>query len=140
MEVLNWARAKFRVDEKRIHITGLSMGGAGTWSAIQDYPELFATASPVCGAFNAPSKACRIASENLPVWAFHGDRDDVVVPEGSFAMARAIRACGGRVSRLTIYPDLGHARILLAIRFPRLAPTLDDLAGFVRPEGRAAAP
>lgn len=45
---------------------------------------------------------------DLPVWAFHGDRDDVVIPEGSFAMARAIRACGGRKARLTIYPDLGH--------------------------------
>ena len=45
---------------------------------------------------------------DLPVWAFHGDRDDVVIPEGSFDMARAIRACGGRKVRLTIYPDLGH--------------------------------
>ncbi|OWQ91149.1 hypothetical protein CDQ92_20610 [Sphingopyxis bauzanensis] len=45
---------------------------------------------------------------DLPVWAFHGDRDDVVAPEGSFAMARAIRACGGPKVRLTIYPDLGH--------------------------------
>ena len=53
-----------------------------------------------------PATAC--ALKDLPVWAFHGDRDDVVVPEGSFAMARAIRACGGRESRLTIYPDLGH--------------------------------
>jgi dipeptidyl aminopeptidase/acylaminoacyl peptidase len=45
---------------------------------------------------------------DLPVWTFHGDRDDVVTPEGSFNMARAIRACGGRKARLTIYPDLGH--------------------------------
>ena len=43
----------------------------------------------------------------LPIWAFHGDRDDVATPWGTFAMVEAIRSCGGR-PRLTIYPDTGH--------------------------------
>ena len=63
-----------------------------------------AAIAPVSGRGD-PASACNL--KGLLVWAFHGDRDDVVTPEGSFAMARAIRACGGH-PRLTIYPDLGH--------------------------------
>ena len=68
-------------------------------------PMLGADQDAIAGRGN-PGEACRLM--DLPIWAFHGDRDDVVTPEGSFNMARAIRACGGRKVRLTIYPDLGH--------------------------------
>ena len=60
--------------------------------------------APVAGRGD-PEDACALAA--MPTWAFHGDRDDGVIAEGSFAMVRAIRACGG-AARLTIYPDLGH--------------------------------
>ncbi len=52
-----------------------------------------------------PATAC--ALKEMPVWAFHGDRDDTAPPEGSFAMVRAVRACGS-TPRLTIYPNFGH--------------------------------
>ncbi|WP_291172487.1 prolyl oligopeptidase family serine peptidase [Erythrobacter sp.] len=68
-------------------------------------PERFAALAPVAGTGDTQT-ACQLV--DTPVWALHGDRDDVVPPEGSFAMARAIRNCGGQISRLTIYPDLGH--------------------------------
>lgn len=93
------------VDTDRIYLTGLSRGGHATWRWAAAEPGRFAAIAPVAGRGD-PATAC--ALKDLPVWALHGDRDDVVTPEGSFAMARAIRACGGRVSRLTIYPDLGH--------------------------------
>lgn len=93
------------VDPERIYLTGLSRGAHATWRWAAAEPERFAAIAPVAGRGN-PDTACKL--KDLPVWALHGDRDDVVTPEGSFAMARAIRACGGRTSRLTIYPDLGH--------------------------------
>lgn len=67
-------------------------------------PWRFAAIAPVAGRGD-PEVACALAK--VPVWAFYGDRDAVVPPEGSFAIVRAIRACGGS-PRLSIYPDLGH--------------------------------
>lgn len=93
------------VDPARVYLTGLSRGGHATWRWAAAEPTRFAAIAPVAGRGD-PATAC--ALKDLPVWALHGDRDDVVTPEGSFAMARAIRGCGGRMSRLTIYPDLGH--------------------------------
>ena len=93
------------IDRERIYLTGLSRGGHATWRWGAQRPDLFAALAPVAGRGD-PATACQLV--DTPVWALHGDRDDVVVPEGSFAMARAIRACGGHLSRLTIYPDLGH--------------------------------
>jgi predicted peptidase len=95
----------YRIDSTRVYLTGLSRGGHASWRWAIAEPRRFAAVAAVAGRGNI-GEACRLM--DLPVWAFHGDRDDVVIPEGSFAMARAIRACGGRKVRLTIYPDLGH--------------------------------
>ena len=103
--ILDHAMATLPVDPDRVYLTGLSRGGHATWRWAAAEPARFAAIAAVAGRGD-PATAC--ALKDLPVWAFHGDRDDVVVPEGSFAMARAIRACGGHESRLTIYPDLGH--------------------------------
>jgi dienelactone hydrolase len=111
LEVINWAKSTLRVDEKRIHVTGLSMGGAGVWTAIQEHPRLFATASPLCGAFNTTSKACGIAAENLPVWAFHGDADTTVPLSRSVSMVNAINACKpapSPLAKMTVYPGVKH--------------------------------
>lgn len=103
--IMDHALATLPVDPGRVYLTGLSRGGHATWRWGAAEPERFAALAPVAGRGD-PDTGC--ALKDMPVWAFHGDRDDVVTPEGSFAIARAIRACGGRVSRLTIYPDLGH--------------------------------
>lgn len=95
----------YRIDPARVYLTGLSRGGHASWRWAIAQPRRFAAVAPVAGRGD-PGGACRLM--DLPVWTFHGDRDDVVTPEGSFNMARAIRACGGRKVRLTIYPDLGH--------------------------------
>lgn len=93
------------VDADRVYLTGLSRGGHATWRWAAAEPGKFAAIAPVAGRGD-PAIAC--ALKDTPVWSFHGDRDDVVAPEGSFAISRAIRACGGKRARLTIYPDLGH--------------------------------
>ena len=103
--IVDRAMEALPVDPARVYLTGLSRGGHATWRWAAEEPTRFAAIAPVAGRGN-PGTACRLM--DLPVWAFHGDRDDVVLPEGSFAMSRAIRACGGRQARLSIYPDLGH--------------------------------
>jgi dienelactone hydrolase len=112
MEVINHVKTYLRIDERRIYLTGLSLGGGGVWVAAQDYPELFAAIAPVCGGYNSPSKACGIASENLPVWAFHGDKDATVHMSKTVNMVNAINACTPKPSplaKLTIYPGVGHS-------------------------------
>lgn len=92
------------VDSKRIYITGLSMGGFGTYDAIERYPDLFAAAIPVAGGGD-PSKANMIA--HLPIWDFHGAEDAAVNPKYSREMMQAILKAGGHPG-YTVYPDVGH--------------------------------
>lgn len=102
--LLDWALENLPADPNRVVVTGLSRGGHATWRWAAAEPGRFAAIAPVAGRGD-PAAACALKA--MPVWAFHGDRDDVVEPKGSFDMVRAIRACGGR-PHLTIYPDLGH--------------------------------
>lgn len=111
MEVINHCKTYLRIDEKRIYVTGLSLGGGGTWVSSQDQPKLFAAVAPVCGGYNSTSKACGIAAENLPVWAFHGDKDTVVPLSRSENMVNAINACSptpSPLAKLSIYPGVAH--------------------------------
>lgn len=111
MEVINHVKTYLRIDEKRIYLTGLSLGGGGAWWTAQDYPELFAALAPVCGGRNTPTKACAIAAENLPVWAFHGDKDTIVPLSRSVTMVNAINNCTPAPvpqAKMTIYPGVGH--------------------------------
>lgn len=111
LEVINHVKTYLRIDERRIYLTGLSLGGGGTWVAAQDYPELFAAIAPVCGGYNSPSKACGIASENVAVWAFHGDIDSTVPLSRSVNMVNAINACTpapNPLARMTIYTGVNH--------------------------------
>jgi len=100
---------RFAVDPSRVYLTGLSMGGYGTWYLGSEHPERFAAIVPVCGGFNAllgyPERVCHL--RYTPVWAFHGAKDKVVPPSESRILARYLRRCGGNV-RLTVYPDAGH--------------------------------
>ncbi len=92
------------VDTNRIYITGLSMGGYGTWSAIAKKPDSFAAAIPICGG-GTVSDAGKLTS--VPVWAFHGSKDSTVRPEASRVMIEAIRKAGGW-PRYTEYPGVQH--------------------------------
>ncbi|MFC1716365.1 prolyl oligopeptidase family serine peptidase [Candidatus Poribacteria bacterium] len=96
--------AKHSVDEDRIYLTGLSMGGFGTWSLATMYPERFAAIAPICGGGD-PKKANAI--KDIPVWVFHGAKDETVPPERSEEMVNALKEVGADV-QYTLYPDAGH--------------------------------
>ena len=111
LEVVNHVKTYLRIDEKRIYVTGLSLGGGGTWVTAQDHADFIAALAPVCGGYNSTSKACNLASENLPVWAFHGDADATVPYMRTVNMVNAINACTptpSPLAKVTIYPGVGH--------------------------------
>jgi len=96
--------SKYRVDRNRLYLIGYSMGGYGTWRTAVSYPKLFAAIVPICGGGD-PQQAKEII--NVPVWAFHGEKDDVVPVAASQRMIDAIQHLGGH-PKLTIIPDGGH--------------------------------
>lgn len=106
-----------RVDASRVYLTGLSMGGFGTWETAAKHPDLFAAIAPVCGGGN-PLWGHGLA--RTPVWAFHGDADSVVPPAMTEVMAFGMRRFGRAEPRLTIYPDVGHDSWVRAYNDPEL--------------------
>ncbi len=94
----------YHVDRERIYLIGYSMGGYGTWQTAAAHPQLFAAIVPICGGGD-PDDAMALAG--IPVWAFHGAKDDAVPVTESERMVESIRAAGGQPS-LTIIPDAGH--------------------------------
>jgi predicted peptidase len=95
---------KYKVDPDRVSVTGLSMGGFGTWRLAAYAPERLAAIAPVCGG-GETYWAEEFA--HLPVWAFHGAKDTTVPPERSQAMIDALKKKGGE-PKLTVYPEAGH--------------------------------
>ncbi len=104
LDLLDEVAAKYPVDPDRIYLTGLSMGGFGSWSLACLAPERFAAVAPICGGGD-PADAARL--KELPVWVVHGGQDPTVPPELSADMVEALRALPGRV-RFTVYPEAGH--------------------------------
>jgi predicted esterase len=104
LEVLDQLRKEFSLDDHRLYITGLSMGGYGTWDVIARHPKLFAAAVPVCGGGdenNAP------LIKDIPIWCFHGGADPTVPTERSRNMIKALKDAGGN-PKYTEYPGVGH--------------------------------
>ncbi len=102
--LLDEIEANYRVDKNRIYVTGLSMGGHGTWSLALAEPNRFAAIAPVCG-WSVPSVACTI--KHLPIWVFHGAKDDVVPISASEIMVERLKSCDGNV-KFTVYPEANH--------------------------------
>ncbi len=94
----------YPIDTNRIYITGVSMGGYGTWDLISRKPELFAAAIPICGGGDE-KMAKKI--KDIPIWAFHGSSDKVVPVSRSRNMIKAIRNAGG-TPKYTEYKGVGH--------------------------------
>lgn len=107
---------EFPINARRVYITGLSMGGFGVWDALQRYPRRFAAAVPVCGGGDL-AQAERVTQ--VPVWAFHGAQDDVVLPGRSRDMIAAVRQAGGE-PRYTEYSQTGHDAWSETYRNPEL--------------------
>jgi predicted esterase len=95
---------KYRVDPDRVYLTGLSMGGFGTWAETCAHPERFAAVAPICGGGD-PTQAPRM--KDVPTWVFHGAKDSVVPFARSQEMVDALKAAGSNV-KFTVYPEADH--------------------------------
>jgi predicted peptidase len=96
--------SKYNVDKNRVYLTGLSMGGFGTWELAMAFPEYFAAIAPICGGGN-PELVSQL--KNIPVWVFHGKKDDAVPVYQSARMVDALKAIGADV-KYTVLPEGGH--------------------------------
>ena len=95
---------RYNVDPKRVYLTGISMGGYGAWDFASRYPEYFAAVAPICGG-GIPRLTRSL--KDIPVWAFHGLKDDAVPEQESARMVEALKAQGGNV-KYTVLPEAGH--------------------------------
>lgn len=108
--LLDHMQANYAIDAQRVYLTGLSMGGFGAWAMIVRYPARFAAVVPIAGGWNSendsiPRNICAI--KDVPIWAFHGEQDDIVLPKKSQLMVDALRQCGSAV-KFTLYPGADH--------------------------------
>jgi predicted peptidase len=115
IELINETIKNLPVDTDRIYITGLSMGGTGTFDAVSRYPNLFAAAVPVCGKGDA-SKSAAIAQ--IPIWIFSGALDGDI-PDFSLNMVEALTKAGGHPG-YTQYPEVGHFSWIAAYSDPMM--------------------
>jgi predicted peptidase len=94
----------YRIDSARLYVTGLSMGGSGTWSLVSSYPGKFAAAMPLCGRgdLGAVEKLA-----NTPIWVLVGAKDREQTVQNCQEMAAALAKAGGK-GRLTVYFELPH--------------------------------
>lgn len=103
--LLSQILAEFPVDPSRISVTGISMGGFGTWDLLQRQPDLFAAGLPICGGGDT-AQAARLTP--IPIWTFHGNKDTAVKTQRSRDMVQAIKNAGGTLVHYTEYPGVAH--------------------------------
>jgi predicted peptidase len=102
--LLEEVQERYRVDPDRIYLTGLSMGSYGAWHLAMEFPHRFAALAPISGGAT-PSGMC--ALKHLPIWVFHGAKDDIIKLDRSEELVERLKRCNGNV-RFTVYPDAGH--------------------------------
>jgi predicted peptidase len=104
LAILDETQKTYKVDAKRVYLTGLSLGGMGTWSLAAAYPERWAAIAPICGRGDLKTA---VKMKDIPCWCFHGDKDVTVKVEGSRDMIQALREAGGN-PRYSEFPFVGH--------------------------------
>lgn len=103
-EFLQYVIRKYKVEEKAISITGLSLGGSGTWLMVTEYPEMFSAAAPICGV--RPPLVNRAA--NVPICIYHGEKDDIVDVAQSKEAYKLLRSANAKEVELFLYPECDH--------------------------------
>ncbi len=104
-KLLDELESRYAIDKSRVDVTGLSMGGFGTWGLLYTFPDRFAAGVPICGGFNPDGAEAFV---DIPMRVFHGAKDQAVKVEMSVNMVDAIKEKGGKRIELTVYPDLEH--------------------------------
>lgn len=104
LAILDEVMKEYKIDSKRLYLTGLSLGGFGTWSLAAAHPEKWAAIAPICGGGD-PGSAERI--KHIPCWCFHGDQDQAIKVEQSRDMIEALKAAGGK-PKYDEYKGVGH--------------------------------
>ena len=105
MKLMDTFIERKQVNKRKVYVSGLSMGGMGTFEILYRRPDMFAAATPICGN-GIPAYAKRYA-DKVSVWIFHGSDDKVIQPKHSLKMAKAIIASGGSPN-MTLYENVGH--------------------------------
>jgi predicted peptidase len=103
--LLDEVMKNYSVDPGRVYLTGHSMGGRGTWYLAYKHPEKFAAIAPMSGLFLITAWASRL--KNMPIWVFHGARDEIALISETEEMVKALKAVGNNV-RFNVLPDRGH--------------------------------
>lgn len=108
---------KYHVDEDRVYLTGLSMGGFGTWQWAEQHPNRFAAIAPICGGGD-PHRARTL--RHMPIWCFHGEKDHTVPIKNSEEMVEAVKQAGNEDVKFTRYPDADHDSWTVTYNNPEL--------------------
>jgi predicted peptidase len=122
LKLIEHIEKTYSVDQNRVYLTGLSMGGYGSWRLAADHPELFAAVVPICGG-GKPEDAEKLAA--LPIWVWHGTEDASVPIQKSIDMVEAIKKAGGTRIRFTTVEHVGHNSWEAAYATPELYQWLD---------------
>ncbi len=131
MALVDDVAARYKVDKDRIYVTGLSMGGFGTWAFAAAFPDRVAAIIPICGGGN-PADAKKL--KELPIWVFHGAKDPVVPSSRSEAMIKALKEAGASKVKFTLYPEAGHDAWTATYKNPEV---WEWLLKQKRPDGKA---
>jgi len=124
MGLLEHTRAAYSTDCARQYITGLSMGGFGTWGMLAAYPDNFAAAVPICGGWDMDDDVENVpVMKGVPIWAFHGALDMTVPVARTRDMVKALEAVGGNI-KYTEYQDEYHGIAARVYSEPALFPWL----------------
>ncbi len=97
--------SKYRIDKHRIYVTGMSMGGWGTWHAAMDYPDKIAAIVPLCGGCNDSLNICRL--NKMPIWTFHGTADTLIIVNETDRLVARLKKCNSNV-KYTRIDNEGH--------------------------------
>jgi len=123
--LLDQVEAQQRVDKSRIYLTGLSMGGSGTWTLAFEHPDRFAAIAPICGGGD-PAVVERLsadkaaAGKGLGIWVFHGEKDPTVPIAKSEKMIEALKTLGCKDVAFTRYPEALHDSWTVTYNNPKL--------------------
>ena len=109
LAMLDAVTKEFKTDPNRVYLTGISMGGYGTWSLAAAHPDRWAAVVPICGGVRGKEEVGKTAEKvkDIPCWVFHGDKDPAVPVDRSRELVEALKAAGGH-PKYTEYPGVPH--------------------------------